>query len=98
MIPDLFFFHFIKYTSINVPPGYTDWYGLYGNSRYYNYTLNENGVLKLFSDQEQEYLTDVLVSRDGVGIVILPFFTLFSWWILYFLYEYPKSDKNRNTK
>lgn len=51
-----------KYRSKDVPPGFTDWYGLHGNSKYYNYTLNENGVLKHFGNQEQEYLTDVLVS------------------------------------
>lgn len=47
---------------MDVPPGYTDFYGLHGNSKYYNYTLNENGELKHFGNQEQEYLTDVLVS------------------------------------
>lgn len=50
-----------QYHSTEVPPGYTEFYGLHGNSKYYNYTLNENGVLKHFGDGEQEYLTDVLV-------------------------------------
>lgn len=53
-----------KYRSKDIPPGFTDWYGLHGNSKYYNYTLNENGTLKHFGDQEQEYLTDVLVSSS----------------------------------
>lgn len=52
-----------QYRSTDVPPGFTDWYGLLGNSKYYNYTLNENGVLKSFGDLEQEYLTDVLVRK-----------------------------------
>ncbi|KXJ04436.1 N-acetylglucosamine-6-sulfatase, partial [Exaiptasia diaphana] len=27
----------------HVPPGWDNWYGLVGNSRYYNYTLSVNG-------------------------------------------------------
>lgn len=54
---------FLQYESKDVPPGYTAWYGLHGNSKYYNYTLNENGVLKNYSDREEEYLTDVIVRQ-----------------------------------
>lgn len=46
-----------KYKSTKVPPGWNQWFGLYGNSKYYNYTLNENGVPKEYND---EYLTDVI--------------------------------------
>lgn len=60
-MPNLHIYVNFQYRSTEVPPGYTEFYGLHGNSKYYNYTLNENGVLKHFGDQEQEYLTDVLV-------------------------------------
>lgn len=46
-----------------MPPGYSDWHGLHGNSKYYNYTLNENGQLKSYGDREEDYLTDVIVSE-----------------------------------
>ncbi|XP_062560664.1 N-acetylglucosamine-6-sulfatase-like [Armigeres subalbatus] len=49
-----------EYYSEVVPPGWDDWHGLHGNSRYYNYTLNENGQKVSFTD---EYLTDVLSNR-----------------------------------
>lgn len=49
-----------EYYSEAVPPGWSDWHGLHGNSKYYNYTLNENGQLVSFTD---EYLTDVLGNR-----------------------------------
>lgn len=50
----------LQYDSIKIPPGFTDWFGLHGNSKYYNYTLNENGELKQYFDSENDYLTDVL--------------------------------------
>lgn len=48
-----------EYYSEVVPPGWSRWHGLHGNSKYYNYTLNENGRVVSFID---DYLTDVLVS------------------------------------
>lgn len=47
-----------QYHSEKIPPGWSHWYGLQGNSKYFQYTLNENGKLKKYDD---EYLTDVLV-------------------------------------
>lgn len=49
-----------EYFSSKIPPGWKQWYGLHGNSRYYNYTLNENGQKRFY---ENEYLTDLLKSR-----------------------------------
>ncbi|CAB0011193.1 unnamed protein product [Nesidiocoris tenuis] len=43
----------------HVPPGWDDWVGLVGNSRYYNYTLSINGTPFHHKDQ---YLTNVLSS------------------------------------
>ncbi|KAF9418836.1 hypothetical protein HW555_004503 [Spodoptera exigua] len=40
-----------------VPPGWTEWHGLVGNSVYYNYTISNNGVPTVSTDQ---YLTDVI--------------------------------------
>lgn len=66
-----------EYYSKEVPPGWDDWHGLHGNSKYYNYTLNENGQIVTFSD---EYLTDVLSNRtvDFLANVQLgvPFFAM----------------------
>uniref|UniRef100_A0A0K8VY72 N-acetylglucosamine-6-sulfatase n=1 Tax=Bactrocera latifrons TaxID=174628 RepID=A0A0K8VY72_BACLA len=39
------------------PPGWTQFYGLHGNSRYYNYTLRENERNVSYTDT---YLTDLL--------------------------------------
>nr|XP_049698902.1 N-acetylglucosamine-6-sulfatase [Helicoverpa armigera] len=40
-----------------VPPGWSEWRGLVGNSVYYNYTISNNGVPTASTDQ---YLTDVI--------------------------------------
>ncbi|XP_055598016.1 N-acetylglucosamine-6-sulfatase-like isoform X2 [Uranotaenia lowii] len=49
-----------EYFSTEVPPGWDHWFGLHGNSRYYNYTINDNGKIVTFAEQ---YLTDVLLNR-----------------------------------
>lgn len=46
------------YFGNDVPDGYDSFFGLQGNSKYYNYKLNENGVINNYTT---EYLTDVLV-------------------------------------
>ncbi|EGD77704.1 hypothetical protein PTSG_12796 [Salpingoeca rosetta] len=46
------------------PPGWTEWFGLYGNSRYYNYTIKDNDKTVKFGDKyDTDYLTDVLARR-----------------------------------
>lgn len=50
-----------EYYSERVPKGFDSWYGLHGNSIYYNYTLNENGRLKHY---QNIYLTDLLVTLN----------------------------------
>ena len=48
----------------HVPPGWTDWQGLVGNSRYYNYTLSNNGVPEVHKDNyANDYLTDVVKNK-----------------------------------
>lgn len=44
--------------AAHVPPGWDWWYGLLGNSRYYNYSLSINGTEKFFAN---DYLTDAIV-------------------------------------
>lgn len=45
----------------HVPPGWTNWNGLVGNSVYYNYTLSINGTPEKHGDSpHKDYLTDVL--------------------------------------
>ena len=39
-----------KYDGGHIPPGWTKWLGLVRNSRYYNYTLNNNGHLEHHRD------------------------------------------------
>lgn len=49
-----------QYHSTTVPPGWDHWYALNGNSKYYNFTLTENGIQTHYNDS---YLTDLLVSH-----------------------------------
>jgi N-acetylglucosamine-6-sulfatase len=42
----------------DVPAGWDWWYGLVGNSKYYNYTLSVNGTWVEFGDRPDDYLTD----------------------------------------
>jgi len=44
----------------HVPPGWDSWYGLLGNSRYFNYSLSENGKKVRYKDDESHYLTNVI--------------------------------------
>lgn len=49
-----------EYHGKEVPPGWDHFFGLHGNSKYYNYSLNENGETISYGD---EYLTDVLSDK-----------------------------------
>ncbi|KAL9913205.1 N-acetylglucosamine-6-sulfatase-like isoform 1-T1 [Glossina fuscipes fuscipes] len=49
-----------EYMGREVPPGWKEFYGLHGNSRYYNYTLRENAHNKTYG---YVYLTDLLRKR-----------------------------------
>lgn len=51
-----------EYHGNSVPSEYDDFYGLQGNSRYYNFSLNINGEIKHF--MEGEYLTDMLLDTS----------------------------------
>ncbi|XP_046335749.2 N-acetylglucosamine-6-sulfatase-like [Haliotis rufescens] len=48
----------------HVPPGWSSWVGLVGNSVYYNYTLSVNGTAETHGhDYTSDYLTDVIHKR-----------------------------------
>lgn len=49
-----------QYKGAEVPLGWQEFYGLHGNSRYYNYTLRENSKNVSYSNV---YLTDLLRSK-----------------------------------
>ncbi|EDW72059.2 uncharacterized protein Dwil_GK10744 [Drosophila willistoni] len=46
-----------EFRGEHVPPGWTEFHGLHGNSRYYNYTLLQNGRNVSYTDT---YLTDLI--------------------------------------
>ena len=47
-----------------VPPGWSDWHGLQGNSRYYNGTISDNGVMSKHGDRPvEDYLPDIFFSH-----------------------------------
>ena len=53
-----------KYDGKHVPPGWDDWYGLLRNSRFYNYTVNNNGFLKYHgSNYQKDYLPDKITQK-----------------------------------
>lgn len=49
-----------QFYSKLVPDGYDEFYGLHGNSKYFNYTLNENGKIVNYGDRQEEYYTNVI--------------------------------------
>ncbi|XP_066603653.1 N-acetylglucosamine-6-sulfatase-like [Prorops nasuta] len=49
-----------KAGGLRKPLGWDDWYGLKGNSKYYNYILSINGNEKKYNQKPEEYLTDVI--------------------------------------
>ncbi|CRK93086.1 CLUMA_CG006583, isoform A [Clunio marinus] len=71
-----------QYKSKEVPIGYDQFFGLHGNSVYYNYTLNENGKLINYKDTSEDYLTNVIKSRSLNFIKnqtgVKPFFAMLS--------------------
>ena len=68
-----------KYDGGHVPPGWSQWLGLVRNSRYYNYTLNNNGHMEhhrddyhrwagkcvglLLTVRHRDYLPDLITNR-----------------------------------
>ncbi|CAK9295543.1 unnamed protein product [Gordionus sp. m RMFG-2023] len=47
-----------------IPDGWTNWFALAGNSRYYNYTISNNGKPRDYKDNyEKDYLPNVLKKK-----------------------------------
>ena len=57
--------------SLEVPPGYTEWYGSIGQSAYdyYGYIVNENGKLVTYGSNPENYQTDTYTAKavDFIG-------------------------------
>nr|CAB3250160.1 N-acetylglucosamine-6-sulfatase [Phallusia mammillata] len=50
----------------HVPPGWNEWFGLVGNSKYYNYTISDNGkAVKHGDTYSTDYLTDLLANKSS---------------------------------
>ncbi|XP_015117296.1 N-acetylglucosamine-6-sulfatase [Diachasma alloeum] len=43
-----------------IPPGWDWWYGLVGNSKYFDYSLSINGTERKYGHTPDQYLTDVI--------------------------------------
>ena len=54
-----------NYRGDKVPEGWNDWLGLLGNSMYYNYTVNRNGVNeKHGADYKKDYLPELILDAS----------------------------------
>ena len=54
--------------TAHVPPGWSDWHGLVGNSAYSNYTLSNNGVAEPHGDTPADYLPTI-VHKRGMAFI-----------------------------
>ena len=53
----------------HVPDGWDSWFGLVGNSRYYEYQVSDNGKkIEFGNNYETDYFTDV-IKRRGVSFI-----------------------------
>jgi arylsulfatase A-like enzyme len=51
-------------TPADVPRGWNDWHVLApSRAQYFNYTLNNNGTLRQYTDREEDYSTDVFTQK-----------------------------------
>jgi N-acetylglucosamine-6-sulfatase len=69
--------------TAHVPPGWTNWQGLVGNSVYYDYTLSNNGAPERHgSDYATDYLPNVILNRTleflGAHLGAAPVFAVLS--------------------
>ena len=62
----------------HVPPGWSEWFALVGNSKYWNYSMSDEGLTVSFGDVcgAGDYLTDALARRAArfIATASEPFF------------------------
>jgi N-acetylglucosamine-6-sulfatase len=56
------------YEGTYVPPGWGEWHALSGGQSYYDYELNENGVLGEYGSEPADYSTDVLSAKAAAFV------------------------------
>ncbi len=70
--------------GLSVPPGWSEWGGLVGNSRYYDYNMSINGEVEVHhSDYSADYFTDLISRRANAWVANVsaagePFFAVLS--------------------
>ena len=81
------------YSGRVVPPGWSEFHGLPGRStyRFYDYALNENGVLRRFGNAPADYQTDVISGRAERLIRRMP-----APWFLWVTYVAPHVAQPRD--
>lgn len=53
----------------HIPPGWSKWFGLVGNSKFYHYSVSNDGVEEKHGDDyEKDYFTDV-IKREAVQFI-----------------------------
>ncbi|XP_065835634.1 N-acetylglucosamine-6-sulfatase-like [Oscarella lobularis] len=62
----------LKPSGVNVshvPPGWSKWFGLVGNSKFYHYSVSNDGVKETHgNDYKNDYFTDV-VKREAIAFI-----------------------------
>lgn len=55
-----------------IPPGWSDWFGVLNEVAYYDYRVNDNGVIRTYGSDPASYATDVLKNRAIQSIQSAP--------------------------